>query len=400
MKAFTPVTAVVAVLASIAAGAVGCGLAIPALVESKDSGTTDASGREDASADGTSSTDGGGHGDVVVGDAVVMCGDTSIDLATSPENCGKCGHSCLGGACESSACQPVALGTPSLPSYAPLRLTVSDPNVYVTVTTEALAELLSIPTSGGVATTLFSFAASGGMDVATDGTHVYVTFGTGVDVEDIADGAHGPFAVGDNAEALAVAGANVYWTVNASDGGVHTCPLDGCPDSGPVVVSAGRAGAKFLATDGTNLYWSDSLGIEQCEIGGTCSNPNLLTTPTTSSVNGLTAYGGRIFWTLYDGTVWTMPGTPDSGAPTMMWSGGGGIAIGMASDATGVYWCWYPYPGSHGGTISACPVTGCGSFAPRVVVTAQGEPVAVALDPVAVYWLDGAGTPLLLRVAK
>jgi hypothetical protein len=38
----------------------------------------------------------------------------SCDLATTgadPANCGRCGHSCLGGACANGACQPLVLGT-------------------------------------------------------------------------------------------------------------------------------------------------------------------------------------------------------------------------------------------------------------------------------------------------
>src|SRR5262249_54432682 len=35
------------------------------------------------------------------------CGDTTSD----PENCGKCGHSCLGGQCVQAACSPVVIVT-------------------------------------------------------------------------------------------------------------------------------------------------------------------------------------------------------------------------------------------------------------------------------------------------
>jgi hypothetical protein len=35
----------------------------------------------------------------------------AADLDNDPQNCGRCGHDCLRGACTSGACQPFALAT-------------------------------------------------------------------------------------------------------------------------------------------------------------------------------------------------------------------------------------------------------------------------------------------------
>jgi hypothetical protein len=53
-------------------------------------------------------------------DAVVENPDANscadMDLATDPEHCGACGHSCLGGACLQGVCQPIALIDTPLPN--------------------------------------------------------------------------------------------------------------------------------------------------------------------------------------------------------------------------------------------------------------------------------------------
>src|SRR5215471_1470026 len=101
----------------IAAGA--CALACNALIGTKDvffeadGGPT--TGGPDGSSGGT--PDGnvppGNDGstpppnDGSTGGDTGQCGDTQ----TSADNCGRCGHSCLGGTCDKGQCQPVTLAT-------------------------------------------------------------------------------------------------------------------------------------------------------------------------------------------------------------------------------------------------------------------------------------------------
>jgi hypothetical protein len=59
----------------------------------------DASSNGSGGAGGDTAGSGGGGG--------APCG--GVDLTTDDDNCGECGHSCLGGECEGSACQPVTL---------------------------------------------------------------------------------------------------------------------------------------------------------------------------------------------------------------------------------------------------------------------------------------------------
>jgi hypothetical protein len=58
----------------------------------------------------------------------VCCGSGCADLETDSNNCGSCGHGCLGGACEGGFCQPVSVGP--LPSGTGQGLTLDANNVY------------------------------------------------------------------------------------------------------------------------------------------------------------------------------------------------------------------------------------------------------------------------------
>lgn len=59
----------------------------------------------------TGEDDTGTSGGATCEDGLVACGGDvcDIDLDADPENCGSCGHDCLGGECEQGECQPVAL---------------------------------------------------------------------------------------------------------------------------------------------------------------------------------------------------------------------------------------------------------------------------------------------------
>src|SRR5690348_11683886 len=60
--------------------------------------STSASSTSSASASSTSS---GG-----CAAPMMDCGGTCIDPGSDPQNCGACGHDCLGGGCQGSMCQP------------------------------------------------------------------------------------------------------------------------------------------------------------------------------------------------------------------------------------------------------------------------------------------------------
>ncbi|MBX3202436.1 MAG: hypothetical protein KF894_30200, partial [Labilithrix sp.] len=98
----------------------GCAglIGVPDLTFDETAGQGDPDGAAgDAGADGSSPGDGG----------PTTCDESK--LQTDPKNCGRCGHDCLGGACNAGKCESVLLAG-GLEN--PVDLTLDGANVYVT----------------------------------------------------------------------------------------------------------------------------------------------------------------------------------------------------------------------------------------------------------------------------
>ena len=70
--------------------------------------------------------------------------------------------------------------------------------------------------------------------------------------------------------------------------------------------------------------------------------------------------------------------------------------MGMAIDATGIYWASF----TAGGAMHMCPLSGCGADGPILVASSLNEPFGVAVDTSYVYVTLGVPTGKVLRVAK
>src|SRR5262245_11453638 len=95
------------------------------------------------------------------------CSGGCVDVVSNSENCGECGHSCLGGACELSTCQPVVLAAGQ---GGPRGIAVDEQNVYWA--NENDGTVMGVRKSGGP---VFKIATGQKTPsaVATDGTLVY-----------------------------------------------------------------------------------------------------------------------------------------------------------------------------------------------------------------------------------
>jgi hypothetical protein len=119
------------------------------------------------------------------------------------------------------------------------------------------------------------------------------------------------------AKGIAVDSTNVYWTTYGYGvAAVMKCAVGGC-GGGPTIVASGLALPTWIAVDSANIYWTDVSGNEnavmKCAVGG-CAQPTILV-----------KYG----------------------------SGGSG---GIALDSTSIYWSNLMY---QPGTIAECSLTGC-----------------------------------------
>lgn len=186
--------------------------------------------------------------------------------ADDPDNCGTCGHSCLGGACTAGACEPVMLASDQgdtndqFYGAGPVDLATDGAHVYWLT---GLGDVMRVPTAGG-AVEHVAAAPSGSMRLRLDRDDVFFT-----------GDRHGrvfraPKRGGDAAALtppssdviydFLVAWGRIYWTAQPSeplvdDWPVRSCSRDGCGTDAPYEVwSSGRA--TLLVTNATRLFMS------------------------------------------------------------------------------------------------------------------------------------------------
>lgn len=335
-----------------------------------------------------------------------MCGSSCVDTTSDGENCGACGHSCLGGACSAGVCQPVELATtggtymaidstnaywsdgtnfyscpltggcgagnvlytaPSTTSYA-ATIAVPPPGAYGNVVFLATGDanqddggLLMVPRTGGAATTLLGDSAQAfspafdpgsarlyyALDFATGPAELYSRPVSGSGNSSVFSGVGGPVAVDSK---------NVYFG-DATNYRVASCPLGSTVCAGTTLLTG--IIPFVMVADGSSLWVGAAprgndaaprVGLYKCATSGTCSSP--------------------AFWT----------------------ASGDGV-VGLAVDGTSAYWITAVSPWR----LMTCPESGCPASGPTVLTDVAPPSSAVAVDANAVYWISGFG---LYKLAK
>jgi hypothetical protein len=310
-------------------------------------------------------------------------GSCSDDLASDPENCGSCGHGCLGGACTAGLCQPIVLHN----GAAHQGLMVDDTHVYF-----ANYELvMRIDKTGGAAQELAPVMANiddGSLQLNT--THAYWVE-SWEDYDSVvrvakAGGPREDVVPSMNADEYAIDDERIYY----NDGGLHSIPLDG----GDVTVHDSLY-VYSLGIDDTYVYVGDESSLERMH--KRTGETETIVPVGVSPHQQLLARDGRLFWQeanapfadcleLFDvravdndgGDLQTIAslGLPDS--------------LAVSDDAVYVAAC----EGSYDGILVRIPHGG----APEEVVPApMSSPRHVAADDDAIYWVDGFN---LYRLAK
>ena len=222
--------------------------------------------------------------------ACTPCPTGCVDTNSDGDNCGACGHSCLGATCSGGACVAVILTT-----GAPADLAVDQTNVYWTDGTNGNVKRCPIAGCSDGGETLFvgSGANLGGAGlvagIALQGSRVVFaenTAGMGEVYACPTDGcgtAPAPFAreTGGQVGAVAADATNVYWT-STLDQSVHECPIDGCAGPYPTALAIGSVNALdpwgLVVRDGRFYFayaqygFGFSEGVGGCSIAGcTCT---------------------------------------------------------------------------------------------------------------------------------
>lgn len=354
---------VAALLAAPALFAVACG-ARPALDVDDAEIETDAGAEHDASLDAPPPD---------AGPACAADGDP-CDL---PSAC--CSGACTAGTCAlgiescTVGAPPVVLaaGTPA-DSYG---LAVDDTDVYWTSST---GEIQRVPKGGGVPVVLAQSAFPRG--VALDGTHVYWTADEGVQR---APKAGGPAVLLSSSSGipwfLALDSQFVYWTDHFG-GSVRRVAKDGSDTSAVLATGTTTFG---ITAAGDKVFFGDNdegMVLAVPKLGG---SPTVLST---SETPWALAVDDRLYWSVACGPMCgALKGVSKSGGTSVDVATGLNQPLGIAVDATHVYW---------GEWAESKAIRKAAKDGTDVVTVASGVPqvAALAVDASCVYWVDGNGT--------
>jgi hypothetical protein len=335
--------------------------------------------------------------------------DDSADLATDPQNCGRAGHDCGGGACVKGACQKAVVqdGIVGLGGFA-----VDASGVYYTSNPGDFdARLLRCPVSGctlqpdQLASGLQEGAAVQlGLDdvffgaapiQATTRNSVYTCPKTGCTAPPIPLFNSGLMGGAGN-EIVAV--GNRWFT--SFGGGILSCLfVRGLPCERraiPAAESPHRSHGTFpLAADAGYVYFGyvppvtgaapRRQHLMACPHESDCSAPTLLAEDLTP--DALAAFDGTVYILRKGGKGGAPSGSVLSCAASGCGPAGPAVLIrklayptALAADASGVY--WYTADAEE---IAMCPLAGCGGGA-RTVVSHEKGVTRLVLSGAFVYW--------------
>ncbi len=300
---------------------------------------------ENATVDGSASVDAATNDAGMIADASgSSVADAKADAcsahpSTDAQNCGACGHDCLGGACVGSVCQPHAIATGL---GGPWWLALDATTVYWTehgVASPGLNAVRRVQKTGaGLVTLATADGAYGGITVDTSRVYwsLQTTPAPALFLETtplspappaVTDLSYvmGTFAAGG----VAVDATNIYFTNGASVFGASKSSIS---MASPVIDPVNGAGALLL--DGANLLVASPAG--GVFTGPAALMPTVMPTALPGAIGAadITLGGARIFGASGT-TVWSLP---RAGGALVGFStseiGAGSVAV----DSTTLYW--------------------------------------------------------------
>lgn len=324
------------------------------------------------------------------------CGDT----ATAADNCGSCGHHCLGGTCVGGRCQPFALVT-GLTS--PAMLALREGRLYWS-SWAATGGILAIDAGGGSPEVIVGSVDSP-LGVWLDPPYLYYA-STTLDAvfRKLLDTAEPPeqFDTGNGASLVVTDDATVYWT-DYDAGNIKSRAKTG--GSGKTLASY-RHGPLGLCVGSGSLYWTDEGSESQGFVNGRVeqrmlgSGTNVDVALDQLAPQRIVAYGDFVYWTnlgtgtppAVSGGALVRNGVLGNPETALAITGEQAGPVGLAIDESGIYWV-----NRYGGTVMWLGLGAAGD--PTVLASEQGEPFDIALGPDAIYWTDMAAGRIV-KLAK
>ncbi|MDB4938903.1 MAG: hypothetical protein JWP87_5875 [Labilithrix sp.] len=290
------------------------------------------------------------------------------DLANDMNNCGQCGHSCLGGKCTGGKCEPLQLARVSNPSGLAVDMT----HVYFTFP--------SVPAIQRV-------ERNGKCTPAAPCPQEFAGSGVGDPLGQI----RGPSAIVSD-------GTTVWWTNQANGNlGKRAAAITNPPSAIVNFGSAVSTEPGYVVLAGGKIWWTNAFAnsdptphVRRADLDG--SNVTTVATYMTPAstfygFGGITADATHVYWASKNSGVFRAAfNDPPCVEGSTCKQFGASSPYGVAVDATFVYWT---EPSS--GTVRRAPKAGGGSL---IVASGQDNPKAIAVQGAFVYW-GNAGSPTL-----
>lgn len=313
----------------------------------------------------------GGFGDCD-GDDANGC---ETPLATDPLHCGSCGRDCQGGDCVLGQCEPVVLAEDL---DLPIHLALAPPYVYVT----ALDRVLALPLDGGPPEVVADDQDGAVCITATDTLVIWQT-NDGVWSSPRGGMSEPTLIVPTSApprqymvRCIIASSEHVYWFTEVDElvGLLQRVPLAG----GLVETIGSYYYSHGIATDGTDVYWTNLDGIWHLPTAGAPEAALFLSHQSLLVPFGLAIDSESVYFTDYGArSVWKA-GRADGVATQLL----GDLATpqSIAVDGSVVYWT-----DTGTGIVARVPADGGDSV---TIATGQDTPRSVAIDETSLYWLS------------
>ena len=323
-----------------------------------------------------------------------------VSLASDANNCGACGHSCLGGGCSNDRCLPMVFAAE--PTTQDVALD-ADFVYYSSLGTEAGSyadgAVIKMSKTARTRTPLASQQKSPAW-LALDETDVYwaglgsvsanhldgVIFAvakTGGDVQSLAENQELP---GD----IALDATYVYWTTGGSSGSVGRVAKTGgtLPDF-PV---SGQPTPRGIVVDATKMYWTNRYGTPKGAVMVADLNGDNLAAfvDEQDGPYQLVQDATTLFWVNWE-TNSLMKALKSAGVASPVQQELG-VITGIAVDGDATYWGV-----DRGQGASSIRMRAKGGGDVVSLATNIDSPGALAVDAAAVYWTSAAG---IMRLAK
>ncbi|WP_437574784.1 hypothetical protein [Sorangium sp. So ce887] len=322
-----------------------------------------------------------------------------VELASDPFNCGACGNSCAGGACEDGTCGPGALQLAS-GLAVPSALAVDAASVYVVGFQPAGGIAVRVDKASGATTCLATGAAPGASacgserfeGIALTGAGAFVTGSTGV-LRFPPSGAAATVTASVPDPWAVVSDGAAVWFTSLSQGGLYRAEaLFAGQVAAEISGAAGDVGGA-LAADADHLYWTWSDGTVM-KLRKDGSEPRQIASAQDFERTNLTPQylavdAAHLFWSTPSGYLFRLD---KDGAGLVALADGQPGPAGIAVDPEGggaLYWV------NRVGSVRKVPKAG-GDV--DTLAVGQVGAIAIAVDEAFVYWATQAGD--LRRIAK